>query len=191
MEENRVEFLKSVLPFSLLSSVALSDLAELFVEECYKKDTLIYRQEETKMKGIDVIVEGGYESFFYDSSHNRRLPEFHGPTFCYGGVSILLNRKKSLRTVIATKGTIVLSLKRKYFTALCDSNEAFFQYFTSEYGRRMANEDFAHFSKTPASFEQSYIASEQLYSRKIESIDALDILYCGEDTPVWQKSGGR
>lgn len=183
---NRIEFLKNVSPFGLLPHDVLTDLADLFVETKYTKDTLIYRQQVTKMKGVDIIVKGAYQSFFYDSSHNKRLPEFHGPEACYGGISILLNRKTSLRTVIAKKGTVVLSLKRKNFTALCQSNDTFFQYFTAEYGRRMLNEDFAHFAKTPAPFEQSYIASEQLYSRRIESIDAQDILYCGEDTPAWQ-----
>lgn len=49
-----MEFSENVVPFSLLIPVALSDLADLFVEEHYKKDTLIYRQEEIKMKGIDL-----------------------------------------------------------------------------------------------------------------------------------------
>src|SRR5690606_1680635 len=169
-----------------LSPEVLDDFADLFTETKYSKDTLIYQQEITKMKGIDVIVKGSYESFFYDKEQNKRLPESHGPGYCYGGISILLNRKKSLRTVIATKGTVVLSLKRKYFAGLCQSNDAFFQYFTAEYGRLMLNDDFAHFTKAPPSFEQSYIASEQLYSRRIESVDAQDILYCEENTPAWE-----
>jgi CBS domain-containing protein len=183
---NRVEFLQNISPFNLLSPEVLDDFADLFTETKYSKDTLIYQQEVTKMKGIDVIVRGRYESFFYDKEQNKRLPESHGSGYCYGGISILLNRKKSLRTVIAAKGTIVLSLKRKYFAGLCQSNDAFFQYFTAEYGRLMSDDDFAHFTKALPSFEQSYIASEQLYSRRIESIDALDILYCEENTPAWQ-----
>ena len=183
---NRVDFLKNIPPFNLLTPEVLSDFADLFTETKYSKDTLIYQQEVTKMKGVDVIVKGEYESFFYDREHNKRLPESHVSGSCYGGISILLNRKKSLRTVIATKGTVVLSLKRKYFAGLCQSNDAFFQYFTAEYGRLMSNDDFAHFTKAPPSFEQSYIAAEQLYSRRIESIDAQDILYCEEDTPAWQ-----
>jgi CBS domain-containing protein len=183
---NRVEFLKNNPPFNLLSPEVLADFADLFTETKYSKDTLIYQQEITKMKSVDVIVKGQYKSFFYDKEQNKRLPVSHGSGFCYGGISILLNRKKSLRTVIASKGTIVLSLKRKYFSGLCQSNEAFFQYFTAEYGRLMLNDDFAHFTKAPPSFEQSYIASEQLYSRRIESVDAQDILYCEENTPAWQ-----
>lgn len=183
---NRVEFLKNSSPFNLLSPEVLDDFADLFTETKYSKDTLIYQQEISKMKGIDVIVKGSYESFFYDKEQNKRLPESHGTGFCYGGISILLNRKKSLRTVIASKGTVVLSLKRKYFAGLCQSNDAFFQYFTAEYGRLMLNDDFAHFTKAPPSFEQSYIASEQLYTRRIESVDAQDILYCEENTPAWQ-----
>lgn len=183
---DRVQFLKGVAPFGLLSDEVLAGVAELLTEVRYKEDTLIYQQEVTKMKGVDLISKGAYESFFYDSSQSKRLPEIHGPGFCYGGVSVLLNRKRSLRTVIAKKGTVVYFLRRKDFMALCNANEAFFQYFTAEYGHRMLNEEFAHFAKVPTTFEESYIASEQLYSRKMESVQAQHIVYCEEDTPAWK-----
>ncbi|WP_256009985.1 DUF294 nucleotidyltransferase-like domain-containing protein [Desertivirga xinjiangensis] len=183
---SRFDILKKVKPFNLLPEKVLHTVSELLVEVKYNKDILIYQQEITKMKGVDIIVEGEYESFFYDSAHNKRLVEHHQEGYCYGGVSVLLNRKKSLRTVIAKKGTLVFSLPRKDFRALCQAYEEFFHYFTREFGRRMFNEDFAHFAKNPASFEESYIASEQLYSRKIESLEPREIISCYPETPVYQ-----
>ena len=183
---SRFDLLKKVKPFNLLPEKVLDTVSDLLIEVKYNKDILIYQQEITKMKGVDIIVEGEYESFFYDSAHNKRLVEHHHEGYCYGGVSVLLNRKKSLRTVIAKKGTLVFSLPRKDFRALCQAYEEFFHYFTREFGRRMFNEDFAHFAKNPASFEESYIASEQLYSRKIESLEPREIISCYPDTPVYQ-----
>jgi len=182
----RAEFLKNVLPFNILPDEVLLGVADLLHEVRYTKDTVIYQQEVTKMKGVDIIVEGTYESFFYDSSHARRMEEHHDAGFCYGGVSVLLNRKRSLRTVVAKKGTVVYFLPRKDFRALCTAYEEFFHHFTADFGRRMLNEEFAHFAKKPTSFEESYLASEQLYSRRIESIGYRDIVYCDADTPIYQ-----
>ncbi len=183
---NKVEFLKQAEPFNLLPEEVLQGVAEQLQEIWYSKDTVIYQQEITKMRGVDIIAEGEYESFFYDSAQNKRQIEIHGPGYCYGGISVLLNRKQSIRTVIAKKGTTVYFLHRRDFRALCKAYEDFFQYFTSEFGRHMLNDEFAHFFKKPATFEESYIASEQLYSRKIESIEYRDIISCNADQPIYE-----
>ncbi|MEO5911680.1 MAG: DUF294 nucleotidyltransferase-like domain-containing protein, partial [Pelobium sp.] len=60
------------------------------------------------------------------------------------------------------------------------------QHYTSDFGKRMLNEDFAHFYKKPASFEESYIASEQLYSRKIKGISYREMVSCNPDTPIFE-----
>ncbi|WP_345950983.1 DUF294 nucleotidyltransferase-like domain-containing protein [Mucilaginibacter sp. PAMB04274] len=182
----RVKYLQSITPFNLLPIEVLQSVAEQLQEVSYKKDTIIYQQETTKLKGVDIIVKGQYESFFYDSVQNKRLMEYHDAGFCYGGVSVLLNRRQSLRTVIAKKGTLVYFLHRKDFRALCKAYEDFFLYFTAEFGKRMQNEEFVHFFKRPAAFEESYLAADQVYSRKIESVEYRPIVQCTGNTPVFE-----
>jgi CBS domain-containing protein len=50
----------------------------------------------------------------------------------------------------------------------------------------MLNKEFAHFYRKPASFEESYIASEQLYSRKIEQLSFSNIVSCTLSTPIYE-----
>ncbi|GAB3536059.1 DUF294 nucleotidyltransferase-like domain-containing protein [Pontibacter brevis] len=183
---NQLEFLKTVQPFNVLSDDVLQGVAELLQEVRYTKDTPIYHQEVTKMRGVDIIAEGEYEAFFYDSDHNKRVIEYHHKGYCYGGVSVLLNRKRSLRSVIAKKGTVVYFLHRRDFRALCQTNEEFFQFFTAEFGKRMINDEYAHFVKKPTTIEQNYIASDQLYSRKIESIEYRSLVSSPADTPIYE-----
>lgn len=183
---HRVEFLKTVAPFDTLPTEVLETVATQLQEITYKKDTIIYQEGVTKMKGVEIIVNGSYESFFYDSMQNKRLPEIHGPGFCYGGVSILLNRRQSLRTVMANKGTLVYFLHRRDFRTLCRTYEAFFHHFSAEFGKRMQNEEFAHFFKRPANFEESYLAADQMYSRKIESVEYRPIAQCVASTPIFE-----
>jgi CBS domain-containing protein len=182
----RVKYLQQITPFNLLPVEVLRGVAEQLQEVSYNKDRIIYQQEVTKLKGVDIIVKGGYESFFYDSTQTKRLVEQHEPGFCFGGVSVLLNRRHSLRTVMAKKGTLVYFLHRKDFRALCKAYEDFFVYFTAEFGKRMQNEEFVHFFKRPAAFEESYLAADQLYSRKVESVEYRPIVQCTATTPIFE-----
>lgn len=183
---NRVDFLKNVVPFNLLPDDVLAATAELLIEVRFDKDGIIYRQAVSKLKGIDIIVAGEYETFFYDSNHNKRLIEIYHTGEYYGGITELLIKKKSLRTVAVKKGTVVYTLPRKAFNDLCQGYEKFYQHFTHSFGQKMLNEEFANFYKNPTNFESTFISSEQLYSRRIESIEYKEIIWCSEDTPVYQ-----
>ncbi len=179
-------FLNEAAPFNLLPPDVLDGIADLLKVTKYSRDTFIYHQDVTKMRGVDIIAEGEYESFFYDSQQNKRLIETHHAGYCYGGMSVLLNQKKSIRTVIAKKGTVVYFLHRKDFRQLCKAYEGFFHHFIAEFGRRMMNSEFAHFVKRPSNFEESFIASDLLYSRKIESIEHRPLDACTADTPIFE-----
>lgn len=183
--DKRIDFLKTVMPFNLLPVEELDRIAGLLVEIKYQKDGIIYRQEITRLKGVDIIAAGEYETFFYDTNQNKRLVEIFKTGDCFGGISELLNGRKSLTTVIVKKGTVVYSLPRKSFTELCKQYEEFYQHFTASFGHRMLNEEFAHFYKNPTNFERSFLSSEQLYSRRIESIEYREIVWCWADTPVY------
>src|SRR5690606_24886378 len=152
----------------------------------FTKDTLAYRQEVTELQGVDFIVKGEYETFFFDSVENRRMIENHGSPYCFGGISILLNRTKALKSVMAKKGTIIYILQRKDILELCHAYDEFFQFYTTDFGKRMLNEEFSHFVKTSASLEESNIAAEQLYSRKIDGIIYKDIVSCTTGTPIYE-----
>lgn len=178
--------LKSTQPFQILPETLQLSIVDRFNEHRFSKDTLVYRQNITDMDGVDLILEGEYETFFLDVSDNKRLVEIHHKPYCFGGISVLLNRTKALKSVIAKKGTIIYRLPRKDFIELCNANEEFFHFFTNSFGKRMLDEEFSHFVKSPASFEESYFAADQLYSRKIEHITYKDIVSCTPDTPIFE-----
>jgi CBS domain-containing protein len=181
----RIELLKKAIPFNVLPDEVLQNVAEQLQEVTYTKEAVIYKHEVTRMKGVDIIAEGEYEMFFYDSMHNKRNSELISTGDTYGGISVLLNGRKSIKTVIAKKGTRVYFLKSKDFKDLCNAYENFFHYFTSQFSERMQDAEFAHFFKRPIAFDESFIGSEQLYSKTIENITYRDILSCTKDTPIY------
>ncbi|TDS12870.1 DUF294 nucleotidyltransferase-like domain-containing protein [Sphingobacterium paludis] len=184
--ENLVELLKQTAPFNLLPESVLAGISDSLIPTKFSKDTLAYRQEITEMKGVDILVTGEYETFFFDAAENKRSIETHHSPYCFGGISVLLNRTKALKSVMAKKGTVVYNLPRKEFLELCTAYEEFFEYYTTDFGKRMLDDEFSHFVKTPASFEESYIAAEQLYSRKIDGIIYKDIVSCYAETPIYE-----
>src|SRR5690606_8191396 len=126
---NLIEILKNTAPFNTLPDSVLTGIAESLVQTSYSRDTLVYRQEVTEVKGVDFIVKGEYATFFFDSSQNKRSVERHHPPYCFGGISILLNRTKALKSAMAKKGTVVYQLPRQEFLKLCHAYDDIFQFY--------------------------------------------------------------
>lgn len=183
---DRIKFLKSVEPFDKLPEKVLQGVAESMKEVRHKKNTFIYHQDLTELDGIDVIMEGQYDAFFYDSKKTKRLEERYPKGSVYGGGSVLLNKKKSIRTVLAHKGTHVLTLPKDDFKALCHGYDDFFHFFTNRFGRKLLNDDYAHFAMRNHTREENFIHADQMYSRRIETVQPREIVSCLPETPIYQ-----
>ena len=181
---DRLTFLRTVEPFNLLPPEVLEEVAALLQEVTHPREAVIYHQGETKLRGVDLIIEGAYDTFFFDGQQQRRLPEVYGPGECYGGVSVLLNKKRSLRTVQARAGTRVYFLHRNDFRSLCLGYEAFFHYFTSRYGQLMLNEEYAQLVHPGPQAAQNFIAADELYSRRMATVELRPVLACPGSTPT-------
>ncbi|RAK69503.1 DUF294 nucleotidyltransferase-like domain-containing protein [Hymenobacter edaphi] len=184
--DTRLAFLRTVEPFAFLPDEVLAGVVELLEEVKHPKETLLYQQDVSKLRHLDIVVEGAYDTFFLDSEQRQRLPEVYGPGTSYGGMSILLNKKRSLRTVVARAGTRVLQLPRRDFRALCLAYEPFFQYFTHRFGQRMLDDEYAHFVKPASPPEENFLVADQLFSRRIDSLEVRPIVACPASTPIFQ-----
>lgn len=184
--DDRLAFLRTVTPFNLLPDEVLQGVVNLLQEVRHPREVLLYQQDTSKLRSLDIIVEGEYETFFYDSEQHKRLPETYGPGTCYGGMSILLNKKRSLRTVVVHKGTRVLQLPRRDFRALCQAYEPFFHYFTARYGERMQDEEYAHFVKPVTTPEQNFLVADQLFSRRINTLEVRDLVTSPANCPIYE-----
>lgn len=183
---DKVAFLANVKPFDLLPADVLKEAAEMLQEINPKGDSVLYLQDATKLQGLDIIVKGQYEIFFHDSESNKRLKETLGSGRIYGGISILLNKRRSIRTVVPAKGTMVYLLPRKAFRSLCYAYESFFQYFTAEYGRKIINNEYAHFVRLRLSGSNNLIGADQFFSKRITTIVPRKVYTCSPQAPIHQ-----
>ena len=184
--DNRLTFLRTVVPFNLLPEEVVRGVLDLLEEEEHPREKLLYEQGTSKLRSLDIIVEGGYETCFLDSDQHQRLAETYGPGTCYGGMSILLNKKRSLRTVRVQRRTRVLHLPRRDFRALCLAYAPFFHYFTARFGERMLDEEYAHFVQPQAAPEQNYLVADQLFSRRISTLEVRALVTCPGHLPIYE-----
>jgi CBS domain-containing protein len=116
--KERIKFLKSITPFDMLPDNVLSEVAQLMNEQVFEKEETIYVQDKSELKSIDILMQGQYDALFFDNNNIIRLEEHYTKGLIYGGGSVLLNKKFSIRTVIAKPGTRVLTFDKEEFKAL-------------------------------------------------------------------------
>ena len=124
--EQILELLKNIKPFNLISSDVLEGIVDVLQPISFYKDEILYKQATSKMRGLDIIVEGSYETFFYDSAGNKRVIQIYPPGSCYGGISVLLNRKKSLKTVLVTKIRVFIFCTENFLKNFAKLTKVFF-----------------------------------------------------------------
>ncbi len=183
--ENKIDFLKTVHPFDKLPETVLSDVAGLMIERRFDEPAVVYIQDKSEISSVDILVEGQYDASFYDSNNVLRLQEHYTRNSVYGGSSVLLNKKFSIRTVTAQPGTVVLTLDKEEFKSLCHSFKDFFQYFTTQFGQKMLNDEYAHFVKRNNTSEGNFIDADNIFTRKISSITPRPLITCPPDTPAY------
>jgi len=183
---DKLEILRITPPFSILPEDIRVGLVDLLVETRYKRETIVYQQGVAKVRALDIIANGGFQTFFYDTDYNKVSPEFYGPGTCYGGLSILMNRRKSIKTVFAQKGTVIYSLPRKDFKGLCLAYEEFFHYFTSRFGQKMLDDEYAHYVRVKSDSEDNFLVADQMFTSKVEMLEMRDIVSVPYTTPIYE-----
>lgn len=178
------EFLQNTAPFNLLPDSVIEETATLLEFKHFDKEQVIYEQEISKLRGVDIIAAGSYSTFFYDSARNKRRERKLVAGQIYGGISVLLNQRLSVNTVSVEKGTEIYFLHRKYFRELCARYEGFQQFFTSDFSGRMMDNEFAHFFKRPAWRDDSFLDADQYFSKRMGDIGYRKIVSADARTPV-------
>ncbi len=186
--KNRIKFLKSIVPFNVLPDTILSEVAEMMVLKTYPVKDRVYKQDKSRMKTIDIIVEGAYKAFFYDSNNILRLEEVYNEKDIYGGSSVLLNKQYSIRTVFAEDNTKVLCLDKEEFRSLCRTYPEFFHHFTDQYGLKMMNDEYAQFIKRQSMFEENFMDADLIFTRKIDSLATSKLVCCSSKSTIAEVS---
>jgi len=183
---DKLTFLKNTAPFNVLPENVQVEISTLLEERSYPIETKVFEQGIQKLKGIQIIETGNFETFFLDHNKAKRKPETYLAGSICGGISILFNKRKSLKTVIATAGTHTYFLPRKDFKRICTEYEEFFDFFANDFGKRMLDEEYAHFYRNNNTLADNYLVVDQLYSSTIKSVSYRNIIESHESTLIFE-----
>lgn len=164
--DDRFIFLKSVHPFDTLQDAELAGISGQLESKSYEKNERIYSQGYSEINHLSLIVKGSVEKHFLDRDGKKQFVETLSPGETFGGISIFLNNRISVRNVIALEPTILYNLPWEDFTALCQLHDSFAEYFTDRFAKRMLDSNYYSYVgiKSP---QQTFELADSFYSKKV------------------------
>ena len=135
-------FLSGVVPFSFLPPEEIETAVSQLTMVHYPRDTILFVQGRTRIGYLYILQKGAAERYYEDSKKKTML-EILGEGDIYGGISMLLNDGISVRTMRVTEDSFFYLLPNQPFIDICNRNDAFTEYFTDIFGRRMLEKSYA------------------------------------------------
>ncbi len=167
-------------PLSILSNDRQKKVNSKFLVEKISKNRVILEQEITRVEKFYILSKGA-ATFYYDQNGRQILTGQLKPGDNFGGISILLNDAVSIRSLITLEDCQFKTIPADAFLKLCSENEAFQDYFTSQFGKCMLNKSFAGIISRQIKDKEF---SLPFFNRPIQTIFKPSILSCTMDTTI-------
>ncbi len=147
MDESILAFISRMPHFAFLPEADRRQLAEQARVLELAPGTAFARQGATRIDDILVIARGQLSLF--DERGGERRPIGHikaGEVF--GGITILMNARISLRTVEVETPTLAYAVPADLFQELCNRREDFYEYFLKNFSKNLYDEALAALIET-------------------------------------------
>ncbi|MGB5748893.1 MAG: cyclic nucleotide-binding domain-containing protein, partial [Desulfobacterales bacterium] len=118
MQDEILQFLSNLAPFSKLPEKELSQLVNKASIKTYPKKTILSVQGRTTLERVYIVKKGSLE-LFYETEDERTLSGFLQPGEIFGGIYILMNAGLSVRTVQTVDDATLYTLPQDVFLDLC------------------------------------------------------------------------
>ena len=138
MDESIFRFLSKMPHFAMLPPAELRQVAAQARSLEMTPGTRLARQGQTRIDDILVIAQGQLSLF--DERGDERRPIGHikaGEVF--GGITILMNARISLRTVDVETPTLAYGIAADIFQDLCKRHENFYEYFLQNFSKNLVD----------------------------------------------------
>ncbi|MEJ2037858.1 MAG: DUF294 nucleotidyltransferase-like domain-containing protein [Desulfosarcinaceae bacterium] len=93
--------------------------------------------------GYLYIIQKGTAERYYEQDGRKTMHDIMAEGDLYGGISMLVNDGMAVRTLKVTEDAYFYLLPRDLFLELCNGFQAFSEYFTDTFGKRMLNRSYA------------------------------------------------
>ncbi len=180
-----VYFLSRIIPFSFLDEEEIKAIAPSVTAVHHSKDSVVFVQGESRVDGLYIVQKGAAERYFED--HQRKtLHSILGEGEMFGGISMLVNDMLAVRTLRTIEDTTFYNLPHQVFFDLCRRYEAFGEYFTDTFGKRMLDRTYA---AVIAKSAPTRADSLSLFSQPVKEVCSRDLLICNADVSIQTAAG--
>lgn len=180
MSDKAFQFLSQLHPFSFLPEEELKKTAAELLLMHYPKDTVLFVQGISRVENLYIIQKGAAERY-YRENDKEILREFLGEGDIFGGVSMLLHDAIAPRMLRVIEDSDMYVLPKQRFSDICARHEAFSDYFTDMFGKRMLDKSYAAII---AETMQPKDEIPQLFYQPVENICTRDLVFCEPGMPI-------
>ena len=176
------DFLSRIVPFSFLTEADLEEMVNALSLLHHEAGTILFVQGKSRIDYLYIIQSGAAE-LYYEQAGEKSTRGYLGEGDNYGGISMLLNKGVSIRTLRVEEETYLYALPEKHFMRLCRSCPAFSDYFTDTFGKRMLDRSYAEI------FARRILPKDEtvhIFNVSVARLMSRDILSCNQSVPVQQ-----
>ena len=175
-----VHFLCRYPPFSFLPEDELRALTPHISRVAFPADTVVFTQGESQVDGLYVIQSGAAERYF-EQNRVKTLLGVIGEGEMFGGISMLVNDMRAVRTLRTVEETVFCKLDHAVFFDVCRRHDAFREFFTDAFGQRMLDRSYAAILAKGA---VSRVDSTAFYNQVAYDVCTRSLVSCSGDLPV-------
>ena len=173
-------FLARVDPFSFLPAEEIDPIVSQLSMVHYPKGAVLFVQGRSRVGYLYILQKGSAERY-YEEGRKKTMSGMLGEGDAYGGISMLLNDGISVRTLQVTEDSYFYLLPKQQFLDICARNEAFSEYFTDIFGKRMLERSYARIVANTAHPKEE---GSLFFNRLVTDIYAQNPAFCGMDASI-------
>ena len=162
-----LEFLQKTLPFNELNASELRSLCRGCVIALYPKGFKIIRQQESGVRNLFLIQQGGVKLYVESGGAVEELRDFRGEGGTFGALAMAKEAPSDV-TVEAVEDTFCFLFGKEAFLDLIDSNDKFAQFFLETF-----SEEFIGDAYSQLRCEKVQLKAEDalyLFSTKVQAL---------------------
>jgi len=176
------DILARTVPFSFLPEKDLEEMIHALALIHHKAGTVLFVQGQSRIDYLYIIQSGAAE-LYYEQAGEKSLKGYLGEGDTYGGISMLLNKGISIRTLRVEEEVYLYALPEHHFMKLCQRCPSFSEYFTDTFGKRMLDRSYAEI------FARRILPKDEtvhIFNVSVARLMNRDILSCNQSVPVQQ-----
>ncbi|CAB1070398.1 Predicted signal-transduction protein containing cAMP-binding and CBS domains [Olavius algarvensis Delta 1 endosymbiont] len=175
-----LHFISDLVPISFLPEEEISRIADSISIISYPRDTLLFVQGQSRLEYLYIIKKGAAERYF-EENDEKTLRGLLGEGDMYGGISMLMNKGLAIRSLRVTEDSYFYILPKDIFLDVCQKYEAFSDYFTDTFGKRMLDRSYAEI--IAGNFRPAEISPE-FFNQPVASIVNRELVSCDCEMPI-------